>query len=244
MSDPAAYTQTPNMAGAFEKSSQKGDPVNAWLADGHGSTASIISHLNALREASPEAADQKLEEILKAYIAVNEKAHTDKLTAVYSRGYLMDDLNRRERKGESWLLFLDMDKFKQINDTHGHAAGDEVLQHVAFSLATACKRTTDIVVRLGGDEFVVFLPNTDKDGADMICERIQKIFKDHPVQLENGVEITLSASIGRAEIQPDEDLSDALERADKQLYEIKAQRKSQEAKTAPSFYASASPLFS
>lgn len=101
----------------------------------------------------------------------------DALTGVKNRGAfnekIEDELGRARRYGQPLsLLLLDIDKFKSLNDTFGHTAGDEVIKHVAH-LASEVSRTTDFVARYGGEEFAILLPNTPADGALVWAERIR-----------------------------------------------------------------------
>ena len=104
-------------------------------------------------------------------------SRTDALTALLNaRAFWADAeivLERCRRYGHAaTLAYLDLDHFKRVNDTRGHAGGDEVLVQVATILRAGCRRV-DVVARLGGDEFVLLLPETDRDGATVVLERLR-----------------------------------------------------------------------
>jgi diguanylate cyclase (GGDEF)-like protein len=93
------------------------------------------------------------------------------------------------------MLMMDIDFFKKVNDTYGHAAGDEVLTGFA-RLAAGCLRSGDVLGRLGGEEFAVLLPGCGVDDARAIAQRICDAFAAHPVALADGVRLNATVSIG------------------------------------------------
>jgi diguanylate cyclase (GGDEF)-like protein/PAS domain S-box-containing protein len=119
------------------------------------------------------------------------------------------------------LIVIDIDHFKQINDSHGHPGGDAVLRHLAVA-ARAVFREVDVVARVGGDEFAALLPSTDLEGAATVAERLRASIAAHEVHID-GARIAYTVSIGAAEM--DEDiaiLDDLIKRADQALYAAKA----------------------
>ena len=117
------------------------------------------------------------------------------------------------------MLFCDIDRFKSINDTHGHSGGDEVLKEVANRVRDAC-RGDDLIARLGGDEFVVLLHGVqDLAAAAMVAEQIRTAVHQ-PIAVA-GIETTLTLSIGLALAGPDSDPALLLGMADKALYGAK-----------------------
>lgn len=158
---------------------------------------------------------------------------TDVLTGWHNRRYLQvrmnEELARAKRHGASLTcLMIDVDRFKQINDTHGHAAGDEVLVELALRIESEV-RASDIAARYGGEEFVVLLPNTDAGAGVLLAERIRRSISATPIELRYDGSVTITASVGIASVVPDpgdEDLKtigDALiARADVALYAAKA----------------------
>lgn len=159
--------------------------------------------------------------------------HTDFLTGWHNRRYLQfrlkEELARASREHSTLVcLMLDIDHFKRINDTHGHAAGDEVLREIAHRVE-AQVRASDVAARYGGEEFVVLLPATNEDAAEALAERIRTAIAASPVMLENGISETITASIGIAcctSPTPGDDLKtlgdSLLARADVALYQAKS----------------------
>jgi diguanylate cyclase (GGDEF)-like protein len=112
---------------------------------------------------------------------------------------------------------IDIDHFKKINDTYGHAAGDEVIKRVA-GLIGECIRSTDKVARLGGEEFVVLLREADLDASNFLAERIRAAVEDGAAIYRNGA-ITATVSVGMTMVAAsDRDVQDLIERADQALY--------------------------
>ncbi len=127
------------------------------------------------------------------------------------------------------LVLIDIDHFKQINDIHGHDAGDKVLVRVGELLRRTC-REEDIVARWGGEEFLLMLPDNDRTGAEKLAERFRIVAQDQRLALEPRAAdtviteqgIAFTVSLGVAEVRPYEALNDAIARADKALYSAKA----------------------
>jgi diguanylate cyclase (GGDEF)-like protein/PAS domain S-box-containing protein len=152
-------------------------------------------------------------------------ATTDPLTGVANRrrflGQLGMELDRVRRLGDpATLLMLDVDHFKSVNDTYGHAAGDAVLQHLA-ELSRLGLRRIDLFGRLGGEEFAILLPGTDRAGAQLFAERFRCQVAATPAQTGKGA-IAVTVSIGITELGPgDPDADGILARADAALYRAK-----------------------
>lgn len=119
------------------------------------------------------------------------------------------------------LVMVDLDHFKQVNDTVGHGGGDQALTHVAQCLRDTC-RAMDLAVRYGGEEFVVLLPNTTRAEAVELAERIRHTLERTPFTLKDGRSLRLTASLGVASEpgRPDSSL-DIVQRADAALYRAK-----------------------
>jgi diguanylate cyclase (GGDEF)-like protein/PAS domain S-box-containing protein len=157
---------------------------------------------------------------------LRDKATTDELTHLANRRTLFDRLaieyERVQRNPglRCCLLAIDIDHFKRVNDTWGHAAGDVVLAHVAQTMKTQTRRI-DIPARVGGEEFVILLPDTSVEHARALAERIRASIENTPVSAGD-YQISVTISIGLSAINPDDrDDQQALERADLALYEAK-----------------------
>lgn len=154
-------------------------------------------------------------------------ALTDSLTGLYNRRYLEVHLQKliesnANSKKALGILMMDIDHFKIVNDTHGHAVGDEVLKVFAERLKNNT-RSFDLIVRLGGEEFVVILPDVSPERAYMVSERLRRSIGENPISCAvEGGSITVTTSIGGAIINNGEHaIETVLERADKCLYEAK-----------------------
>lgn len=150
------------------------------------------------------------------------QANTDSLTEVlnHRRGWelLQLDAKRASRYGRALaLIFLDLDHFKAVNDTHGHAAGDRVLMTVARELKRHV-RGTDLLIRWGGEEFVVVCVETDLAQARQLTERLRAAVATAAVRGVVGV----TASFGVAELGPGESAQVLLDRVDDRLYTAKS----------------------
>jgi len=158
---------------------------------------------------------------------------TDVLTGWNNRRYLqvrlVEELARARRDaGNLVCLMLDIDHFKNVNDTYGHAAGDAVLRELAQRIESQV-RVSDIAARYGGEEFVVLLPGTEIESGTLLAERIRKAISGNPIEIGHGNSITITASIGLASIAPIRDADDLkttgeslLARADVALYSAKS----------------------
>ena len=128
---------------------------------------------------------------------------TDPLTGLYNRRYGMSHLDRvaasSARSGRRFaVMLLDLDRFKTVNDVHGHAAGDAVLETVAARLRSSL-HPKDMVARIGGEEFLVVLPETTMGAARQVAERLCRSVAGHPVRLDElSLEVSVTMSVGLA----------------------------------------------
>jgi len=148
-------------------------------------------------------------------------ALTDRVTGLFNRHAGELALERevaraRRTRAPFSLVLIDIDHFKEVNDRHGHAAGDEVLKQIS-SILTSTFRASDLAVRWGGDEFLVFLPDVPMAGAMVFAERAR--MQVEGLSFEQVGRVTMSGGI--AEVRLDEDARAAIRRADAQLYEAK-----------------------
>lgn len=173
---------------------------------------------------------KRFQDRLKASYEISlSMALTDTLTGLYNRRYFdvhlqkLIQTNQQNRKTFA-LLMLDVDKFKNVNDTYGHGVGDEVLRTFAMRLKDTL-RGFDLVARLGGEEFVVVLPDTTPDLAYTIAERLRRALGGKPVKCgaPEG-ELTVTTSIGGIVMGPEQsalNVDDILRQADEALYAAK-----------------------
>ena len=151
-----------------------------------------------------------------------EQSLVDPLTGAFNRRHFDAHASRlaarcRTARQAVAVLMIDVDKLKQINDVHGHAAGDQMLKEVVNRVISAL-RPSDVVTRMGGDEFVVVMPETDLDAALHIAERLRGRVAD---ALIDGVSVTLSIGVAASSPDLEEELDAILQRADAALYEVK-----------------------
>ena len=155
---------------------------------------------------------------------LNELSLKDPMTGLANRRQLTSaleaEIDRVARSGEAaLLLMLDIDHFKSVNDTHGHLAGDQVLQAVAKSLAS-CIRPMDTLARYGGEEFAVVLPSCQPAFGEVVAERIRRTIEATPVRISPAAELRVTVSIGGAfALQWIRSTTELwIDRADQQLY--------------------------
>ena len=164
-------------------------------------------------------------ESFRLHQTIKEMTIKDSLTGVYNRryfdNYVPKEVLRCQRyKRMLGLLYVDLDRFKHINDTYGHPAGDLVIQHVAKTMVDHL-REVDLVARLGGDEFAVLLPEVDPDGTRTAAERLLRAITGSvpPVEEMRAKGEKISASIGLACLTEQvENWNDLVKTADKSLY--------------------------
>jgi two-component system, cell cycle response regulator len=149
----------------------------------------------------------------------------DPLTGAFSKRYIMDRLKEEVKiakgtGGHCSLMVMDMDKFKTINDTYGHSAGDMILKEFVIAIRKAI-RATDLLGRFGGDEFVIVLPTAENTKALQVAEEIADSVRNHDIKIEKK-KVTVTCSIGVAAFPEDSGTADDLfNKADKALYTVK-----------------------
>lgn len=153
---------------------------------------------------------------------LEELVATDELTGLFNRRHFLRlasrELQSLRRSHTHGLALIDLDHFKRINDMHGHAAGDAVLQSFA-QVATACLREGDVLARYGGEEFVLLMLDTDAERLTLCCERLRLAFAaTTPADSSMG---RVSLSAGMTLLNEGDVLDDALHLADKALYQAK-----------------------
>lgn len=204
------------------------------LFNGFGIYFLRSNNLSRRREFHALREERLLNRKLRQEIAARRRAQaqlqllatTDDLTGTFNRRHFLhlcdQEMARLRRYAQPLsILLLDIDHFKYINDTFGHASGDKVLQE----LATRCTdhlRATDILGRLGGEEFGILLPATNIDAAVVVAQKLCAIMSAKHFAISPSHSVTITVSIGAAEAEPDEFASETLlRRADQALYTAK-----------------------
>lgn len=194
-----------------------------YLAGALLSTAVLSGEMSKLRS----RLKRQRRELSDALDTIRVLATVDELTSLVNRrrmNELLDAEERRQPGGRedrklSCIALLDIDFFKQVNDQYGHAVGDAVLRSFS-STARACLRANDVLARWGGEEFLLLLPDAAPEDAHLVLERMAEHVRDMPVPGLQGRRISFSA--GLATRRAGEPFADAIHRADKALYQAKA----------------------
>jgi len=162
----------------------------------------------------------------KNFQRVQELTITDDLTSLYNSRYLHtlldSEILRSKRYDKKFsMIFLDLDKFKEVNDTHGHIYGSTLLKETGQVILDNL-RAVDIATRYGGDEFVVILPETEKENAILVAERLREAISSHIFLKNRGLNCQFTASFGVATFPTDADTKDNLIKlADEAMYKVK-----------------------
>lgn len=152
-------------------------------------------------------------------------ASTDSMTKLYNRRYFKSvtshvmEIAKRDKQPLS-VVMLDIDKFKNINDTYGHKVGDDVIVFLAEKLFQTYRKS-DILCRYGGEEFVVMLPSTKKESAVEVAQHFRKIIKNSVVNSDVDVTFTISLGVADVDLENEQNIENALKRADDALYRAK-----------------------
>ena len=165
--------------------------------------------------------------ITKETKELRNKVFLDELTTIYNRAYfnkvLLECIEKYQQNSQLFsIIMLDIDNFKNFNDTYGHQIGDEVLKGLA-SIIQQNTRETDIFARWGGEEFVQILPNTDIKGAMKVAQNLRKIVQEH-IFIDN---LRVTCSFGVAEFKGGDNQESILIRADEALYLAKTNGRNQ-----------------
>ncbi|MBB5320729.1 diguanylate cyclase [Marinobacter oulmenensis] len=166
-----------------------------------------------------------LERIKASQAELRRQATTDPLTRLYNRRYFMDEAEHLrslalQDRVRLCVLAIDADRFKTINDSHGHQVGDRVLVKLA-DLLRAQSRTTDLLARLGGEEFVILLPGCEEGEAVVVAEKLRKAVEATDIEADSDVSLRFTISVGVASLTHGVALDVLLHRADQALYQAK-----------------------
>ena len=185
--------------------------------------AAMGGYVNSLRHRLSDSNRQ----LKDAYERIEQVAIHDELTGLYNRRFLMEVLAREQSRARRMnsafaVCLFDIDHFKAINDTYGHAVGDAVLKHFAL-ISNSGLREVDVLGRYGGEEFLLILPDTDRSGACTGAERVRAAIEAAGFpQLPADRRVTVTVTIGVAASGRDETVEALIGRADGALYEGKA----------------------
>lgn len=197
----------------------------------------VIELINSIGESTFDESDLELLSVVADYAAIGiENARnftriqqlviTDELTGLYNAAYLLDfldyELSRAKRYDtEVSVIFIDLDHFKDVNDTHGHLVGSRLLSEVGHLIHEHIRKS-DMAARYGGDEFVIVLPNTPKPGAYTLAKNLRDRLRSTDFLTGSGLNLRITASLGLASYPTDADTKLALVRlADKAMYAAK-----------------------
>lgn len=185
----------------------------------------LTEGLTQAKETLEQQVAERTEELEKAKLSAEQLAMTDELTQLNNRRAFFHLGNTffadaQRRHSALTVLMMDIDHFKKINDTHGHATGDKAIQSAARGILT-CSRASDLCGRIGGEEFALLLPNTDANQALELAERIRQHIQT--LSVPSGSEtVSFTCSIGISQIvEKDDHLEEVMVRADEGLYAAK-----------------------
>jgi diguanylate cyclase (GGDEF)-like protein len=177
-----------------------------------------------------EAENLKLQQLLnQKYEEAKMQAITDALTGLYNHRYFHDRLEAelaRARRQKSYLTlaFLDLDDFKNFNDSYGHILGDQALQSLA-ALIKKVLRASDVAFRYGGEEFAIIFPDTDLAGAKTVAGRLLKEVATFPLKVSENKTVNLTVSIGLAAFPGAATKTELINQADAAMYRAKKKGK-------------------
>lgn len=171
-----------------------------------------------------ESLEDSIEHLRSEKEVLSTKVNFDMLTGINSRESIMEQaesalIDSQQNNGRFSLLVADIDFFKIVNDTHGHATGDEVLKNITARMDNVV-RGDDMVGRIGGEEFLIILPGSGIEAASAVGERIRKAIEGSPIQFQD-ISLEITISLGAAELEKDETLEHLIGRADQALYKAK-----------------------
>lgn len=215
----------------LEKIRQMYYPPMVLVMTGYGSTDVAIEAMKRgaadfiMKPVEPDLLDIRIRKVMDERRA-QRLAITDGLTGLYNRRYFEERLDEEIHRSRRYdrpmsIIMIDIDFFKQFNDTCGHLKGDDVLRQLSHILQDY-SRETDITARYGGEEFVMILPETSLESSRMLGERIRQAVDKAVFEGEEQIPATkITVSVGVSCLTDDEGGYDALERADRALYKSK-----------------------
>ncbi|WP_394128746.1 diguanylate cyclase domain-containing protein [Shewanella maritima] len=210
------------------------------LTEQLSSLRDVLSRKEALEQREQAILRKSIESMRKELSTITQEANSykeklfehqklnllDPLTQLANRTALEDRLDQEYRnhvrfKTPLWIAITDIDHFKAVNDNFGHTTGDKTLQVIAMALKNSL-RESEFVARYGGEEFVLLLPEVDEAHISLLLNRVREKIRNIPFKFKNQ-RITVTLSIGAAQIMENETVEEAFERADAALYKAKNQ---------------------
>lgn len=196
-----------------------------------GNIIGVMEALNKKDGGCFSAFDKEIFESLALHAAIaieNAELYmagiSDKMTGLFNHEYFMDQLEREFQRSKRYghslsLIMLDIDHFKNFNDTYGHQLGDQVIIKIASFLKKSCRKDLDSPCRYGGEEFALILPDTGKEGALLFCERIRKSIGEMTIDHEGQeIPVTVSGGVSNLEDLKPENRNELIKMADDALY--------------------------
>tara|TARA_R110002096_G_scaffold426231_3_gene635728 strand:- start:593 stop:1285 length:693 start_codon:yes stop_codon:yes gene_type:complete len=156
---------------------------------------------------------------------LRERSWRDHLTSLYNLRYFREQLDIQlaqcvRDEVPLTLIYFDIDHFKKVNDTYGHAAGDTVLIELSKMIGRILRKN-ELFARIGGEEFAIFMPRSNVKTGSRLAERIREIIAGHAIPINAKTSLTVTISMGVVETQPDETATSFIERADSAMYQAK-----------------------
>jgi diguanylate cyclase (GGDEF)-like protein len=204
----------------------------------HNQVFGVIELINSLEDGVFNDADEQILTTIadfagiaisnaKAIAKIKQLAVTDDLTGLHNSRYFFEQVEYEVERARRYhsslsLVFLDLDRFKLVNDTYGHLVGSRLLAEVGAMIRDLIRKT-DKAARYGGDEFVIILPQTEKSGALSLAVKLQEALGGHGFASNSGEALTVTASFGVASFPEDAlSSSELINAADEAMYEVKA----------------------
>jgi diguanylate cyclase (GGDEF)-like protein len=220
--------------GEWQQWTTEMDQIGALHQEMHGLAREMMPRESAAKPVDADNYDAFINAAIRFKLSIrslqfkmiNDVCLVDHLTGAWNRGALFqriaEEYERRLREGgSSCLCMMDLDHFKAVNDTHGHGAGDEVLQAVV-AIVKLRLRTYDSVFRYGGEEFLFCLPSISVDGAVAAMDRVRADIEAAAITLKDGHRVPVTASFGVAPLCTTLAIEESIEQADRALFYAKA----------------------
>ncbi|MGQ9656475.1 MAG: GGDEF domain-containing protein [Fimbriimonadales bacterium] len=186
----------------------------------------IIAHREQRHQATLRQLESQVNHLMRELDQARRESTTDPLTGLYNRRAFENCLGHAVGLNRLFgypatMLLIDIDHFKRVNDTYGHAVGDLVLKAVAAQIVRVCKRKSDLAARYGGEEFAVIMRDTTLREAQRIAQQLVVQVRQHPIPVPDGEPIRVTISVGLGELADGESAEEWFRRTDALLYQAK-----------------------